>query len=311
MAWPTLRYADWAETCSALHMYSQVVGKYRIANTPWLNHSWHATLYVNSRGLTTGLVPDGAGVEVSFDLIDHVLIVSSPSGKSAGLDLRPMSVAEFHKSFKETLKVVGANIHFHGAPNEIPNPMPFAKDGAERPYDGKAVARFHQALVSIDGVFNKFRTGFLGKSSPSHLFWGSFDLAVTRFSGRAAPLHPGGVPALPDSVTQEAYSHEVSSAGFWPGGGAAEDASFYAYAYPGPDGFGSTSISPSDAYWSEEYGEFLLPYEAVCNASDPEGVLMSFLQSSYNAAADLGGWNRKVLDTQIGKELHPRRLSVG
>ena len=233
--WPALPYVDWAETCSALHLYTQIVGKYRLARTPWLNHSWHATCYVNSRGLTTSLVPDGpGGVEIVLDLLDHVVIGSTTGGRTAQFELAPMSVAGFHARFVDLLREIGATPEFHSRPNEVPDPVPFAKDTAKRPYDAEAVTRFFRASVAVDRVFKRFRTSFLGKASPVHLFWGSFDLAVTRFSGRTAPRHPGGIPALPDDVTREAYSHEVSSAGFWPGGGGVDFPAFYSYAYPAP-----------------------------------------------------------------------------
>lgn len=225
--WPAIPFGPWKDTCVALHLYTQIVGKYRLAHTPWVNHSWHATLYVNADGLTTGLVPDGPGVTVQFDLQRQHLIASCSTGQSSRFPLEPMTVAEFDRRFKEAVATIGGSPNYHGGPNELPEVVPFAKDNTARPWDADAVARFHRALVRIDAVFNEFRTGFLGKVSPVHLFWGSFDLAVTRFSGRSAPLHPGGIPNLPDPVTQEAYSHEVSSAGFWPGGGGIEEPCFY------------------------------------------------------------------------------------
>ena len=307
--WPDIPYAPWRDTCSALHLYAQIVGKYRLARTPWMNHSWHATLYVNARGFTTSLVSDGeGGVEITFDLIDHAVLGFHTDGRKAGFALRPMSVADFNASFTELLAVIGATPEFHGSPNEVPDPVPFADDRAERPYDAAAVSRFFQATVSVDRVFNRFRTGFLGKVSPVHLFWGSFDMAVTRFSGRAAPLHPGGIPALPDEVTCEAYSHEVSSAGFWPGGGAMDFPAFYSYAYPAPDGFADASVLPEEAAFDTALGEFLLPYDVVRRSDDPEATLMAFLDSTYRAAADLGGWNRDVLECAYGRPREPRDL---
>ena len=215
--WPDIPYEPWRETCSALHLYAQIVGKYRLARTPWVNHSWHATLYVDARGLTTSLVPDAAGIEIQFDLRDHVLCGRAADGRRATFPLRPMSVAEFHRRVVETVAWLGGDTRFDDLPNELPDPVPFRDDHKARPYDADGVERFFHALVAISRVFQLFRTGFIGKVSPVHLFWGSFDLAVTRFSGRPAPLHPGGIPGLPDAVTREAYSHEVSSAGFWPG----------------------------------------------------------------------------------------------
>lgn len=216
--WPDIPYEPWRETCSALHLFAQIVGKYRLARTPWVNHSWHATLYVTPRGLSTSPVPDGAhDIEIVLDMLDHAVIGTASNGSKAGFPLGPMSAAAFHDRFRGLVRSLGGNPEFHGLPNEVPNPIPFAEDRTDRPYDSEAVTRFFQATVSIDRVLKLFRTSFIGKVSPVHLFWGSFDLAVTRFSGRTAPLHPGGVPGLPDDVTREAYSHEVSSAGFWPG----------------------------------------------------------------------------------------------
>lgn len=307
-SWPDIPYGPWRETCSALHLYSQIVGKYRLARTPWVNHSWHATLYVNARGFTTSLVPDGPrGVEIVLDLLDHAVIGSCTDGRTARFDLAPMSVAAFHRRFGDLLRELGATAEFHGSPNEVPDPIPFVKDKAERPYDPEAVTRFFVACAAVDRVFNRFRTSFLGKVSPVHLFWGSFDLAVTRFSGRPAPLHPGGVPGLPDDVTREAYSHEVSSAGFWPGGGVDLPA-FYSYAYPAPPSFADAPVEPEAAYFDTTLGEFILPYDAVRRSSDADGTLMTFLECTYRAAADLGGWDRRRLDCATGIQRQPRPL---
>ncbi|MEL7487112.1 MAG: DUF5996 family protein, partial [Pseudomonadota bacterium] len=235
--WPDIPYARWRETGASLHMWAQIVGKFRLAQTPWINHSWHAAFYVTPRGLTTSIIPgETASYEAQFDFFDHALIIDASDGGIERIALEPMSVAAFHDRFRDSLRRLGAPDDFDGVPNEVPDPVPFNAQTAPGVYDGGAARDFHGALVAIDGVFKRFRTGFLGKSSPAHLFWGSFDFAVTRFSGRSAPLHPGGVPALPDDVTREAYSHEVASAGFWPGGGGVEEAMFYAYAYPTPDG---------------------------------------------------------------------------
>lgn len=309
--WPALPYRDWAPTCRALHLFSQVVGKYRLARTPWVNHSWHATLYLSARGLTTSLVPDaGTCVEIVLDLLDHAVVGASTDGRTARFDLGPMSVAEFHARFASLLRELGATPEFHDRPNEVPDPIPFTADRAERPYDAAAVTRFFQASVSVDRVLKKFRTGFLGKVSPVHLFWGSFDLAVTRFSGRRAPLHPGGIPGLPDDVTREAYSHEVSSAGFWPGGGGVDFPAFYSYAYPSPPGFAEARVSPDAAYFDAKLGELVLPYDAVRSARDPESTLLSFLESAYRAAADLGGWDRGALECPMGLPLRPRPIDT-
>lgn len=308
-SWPDLPYPDWQETCSALHLYSQVVGKYRLACAPWINHSWHATFYVNARGLTTSAVPDGPGaVEIQFDLIDHAVIGEASDGRSAGFDLGPMTVADFHGRFMELLRTIGATPKLDGRPNEIPDSIPFVRDQRPRPYQADAVARFFAALVSVDRVLKAFRTSFIGKASPVHLFWGSFDLAVTRFSGRRAPLHPGGIPHLPDDVTREAYSHEVSSAGFWPGGGGIDFPAFYSYAYPAPPGFEAAPIEPAEALYHQGLGEFLLPYDAVRQAGDPQGTLLAFLESTYRAAATLGGWDREALECPLGVPLRPRSL---
>ena len=309
MEWPAIPYGAWQETCSALHLYSQIIGKYRIANTPWINHSWHATLYVDTRGLTTGPVADGeAATDLSLDLLDHRVVGRSSDGRTAGFALGPGSVADFQAKVKALLAEIGATPVFNGRPSEIANGIPFAEDSQHRPYDADAVTRFFKALLASEMVFRHFRTGFLGKASPVHFFWGSFDLAVTRFSGRRAPTHPGGVPALPDDITQEAYSHQVSSAGFWPGGGAIDYPAFYSYAYPGPDGFARAQVRPKEARFDETLGEFILPYDEVRTAADPEATLMAFLQSTYEAAADLGSWDRANLDCEIGQIRKPRRI---
>jgi hypothetical protein len=305
--WPDIPYGPWRETCSALHLYMQIAGKYRLARTPWVNHSWHATFYVDGRGFTTSIVPDGpGGVEIVFDLIEHEVVGTATDGRTERFALGPMSVAAFHLRFVDMVRQLGGVAEFDGCPNEIPDPVPFEEDRAERPYDADAVTRFFQASVAVDRVLKRFRTGFLGKVSPVHLFWGSFDLAVTRFSGRPAPLHPGGIPALPDDVTREAYSHEVSSAGFWPGGGPIDFPAFYSYAYPAPDGFADAHVSPEAAYFDKGLGEFLLPYDAVRLADDPEATLMAFLETTYQAAADLGRWDRTALECAPGEPRRPR-----
>jgi hypothetical protein len=307
--WPALPYHEWRETCAALHIWSQIVGKYRLAHTPWVNHSWHATLYVTPRGLTTGPVPDGDRfITLAFDFCDHTLVGES-AGARESFPLDAMSVADFLDRTAVMVTSLGGHFDIHGTPNEMKDPVPFDQDKAVRPYDRQAVQRFHQALVRIDRVFSRFRTGFLGKVSPVHLFWGSFDLAVTRFSGRPAPLHPGGIPGLPDAVTREAYSHEVSSAGFWPGGGGVEEAMFYSYAYPAPNGLADRPVSPAAARFDQGLGEFLLPYEAVRTSENPEAELMSFLQSTYAAAADAANWDRPTLECQIGVPRLPRSIA--
>jgi hypothetical protein len=260
--------------------------------------------------LTTSLVPDGpGGIEIGFDLLDHTVTGAATDGRTAALPLSPMSVAEFHGRFMDLVRWLGGTPEFDGRPNEMPNPVPFVEDVAGRPYDAGAVRRFFHALSAVDGVLKRFRTAYLGKVSPVHLFWGSFDLAVTRFSGRTAPPHPGGIPALPDAVTREAYSHEVSSAGFWPGGGGVIDfPALYSYAYPAPDGFAEARPAPDAAYFETRLGEFVLPYDAVRTSSDPDATLMAFLQSTYAAAADLGGWNRAALEGPMGVPRRPRPM---
>lgn len=307
--WPKIPYDPWRETCRALHLFTQIAGKYRLARAPWENHSWHATLYVNGRGLTTSLVPDEpGGIEVQLDLLDHHVKGMATNGRTTRFRLEPMSVATFHARFRELIGELGGTASFNGTPNEIPDPTPFAEDHEPRPYDAAAVTRFFHALVGIQRVFERFRTSYIGKVSPVHLFWGSFDLAVTRFSGRRAPQHPGGVPALPDEVTREAYSHEVSSCGFWPGDDRFSEPAFYSYAYPAPDGFADARVEPAAASYHAELGEFILPYQAVRQASDPEGALLAFLDGTYRAAADLGNWDRSELECEIGEPGRPRRV---
>jgi predicted GNAT family acetyltransferase len=303
--WPHLDYLSWRETCSALHLYLQIAGKYRLAHTPWLNHSWNATFYVTPDGLTSSLTPDGAGVEIRFDFHDHRVVGTSGDGRRAAFALGPSTVAAFHADFVRLVAELGGTPSFDGRPNEVPNPVPFSEDDRDRPYDRDAVQRFHRALVAVDRVFKAFRTSFLGKTSPVHLFWGALDLAVTRFSGRRAPLHRGGIPALPDDVAQEAYDREVSSAGFWPGGGGIDYPAFYSYAYPAPSGFRAASVRPDAAFWHDGSSEFVLPYDAVQSAPDPDAALMAFLVSSYEAAADLGGWDRDLLECMPGR---PRQV---
>jgi hypothetical protein len=307
--WPDIAYDRWRETCSALHLFAQIIGKYRLARAPWVNHSWHATLYVTARGFTTSLVPDRpGGIEIVLDLLDHAVVGAASDGSKAGFPLGAMSVTTFHDRFRGLVRSLGGSPDFSGRPNEVPDPIPFAEDRTERPYDSEAATRFFQAMISIDHVLKLFRTSFIGKVSPVHLFWGSFDLAVTRFSGRTAPLHPGGVPGLPDDVTREAYSHEVSSAGFWPGGAGIEFPAFYSYAYPAPSGFADARPGPEGAYYYDSLREFLLPYDVVRRSSDPERTLLTFLESTYSVAANLGGWDRALLECPLGEPGRPRPL---
>ena len=308
-SWPELPYAAWKDTCQTLQLWTQIVGKIRLARTPWLNHSWHVTLYVTARGLTTSPIPDGARTfQIDFDFIDHVLWLRTSDGHFRQVVLKPITVAEFYGEVLHALSELGIAVRINGKPSEIPDAIPFAEDRVHHSYDRDYANRFWRVLSASNEVFAQFRTGFLGKASPVHFFWGSFDLAVTRFSGRSAPRHPGGVPNLPDDVAQEAYSHEVSSAGFWPGGGGIDYPAYYSYAYPAPEGFASARVRPAQASFSKELGEFILPYDAVRTASDPRTTLMEFLQSTYDAAADLGKWDRKALECAIGKARVVRRF---
>lgn len=276
-------------------MWTQVVGKIRMAYAPPVNHWWHVTLYVTTRGLGTGAIPCGRrSFSVEFDFVNHRLRAETSDGSTAGFALEPMSVAAFYRHTKEILESLGIEIDIYTTPSEIENPVPFEKNETDASYDPAAAHDFWHALVHVDRVFQTFRSRFLGKVSPVHFFWGSFDHAVTRFSGNLAPVHPG-VPILPDSVTREAYSHEVSSAGFWPGGPAME-AMFYSYAYPTPAGFAEQPVRPAEAFFSKDFGEFVLPYEAVRTSHDPEATLLEFLQSTYEAAANLLKWDRKALE---------------
>ena len=296
-AWPELPTAAWRDTYDTLHLWSQIVGKIRLTRTPWLNHSWHVTLYVTARGLTTSPIPDGTRTfQIDFDFIDHCLRISTSDGAERQLALSGQSVASFHAAVMARLAELGIIIAIDDMPSELPDPIRFATDTKHASYDPDAVRRFFQILVNVDRVFKQFRTGFLGKASPVHFFWGSFDLAVTRFSGRRAPRHPGGVPHLSDDVACEAYSHEESSAGFWPGSGAIDYPAFYSYAYPEPKGFRSAKARPDAAFFSEALGEFILPYDAVRTAAQPDQALLEFLQSTYEAAADTAKWDRDALE---------------
>ena len=301
-AWPAIPYPAWKDACATLQLWTQIVGKVRLAATPWLNHGWQVSLYVSARGLSTGPVHFGDRIaDLEFDLIAHQLVIRTGEGALLHLPLQPQSVADFHAALIGALEGLGLSVRIVGLPNEVADPVPFADDQTHCSYDPDAVHRFWRALVQVDRVFKKFRTGFLGKASPVHFCWGSFDLAVTRFSGRHAPLHPGGVPGLPDPVTREAYSHEVSSAGFWPGGGPINYPAFYSYAYPAPEGFKDARVQSAEALFDPTLGEFLLPYDAVRLAEDPDTVLLAFLQSTYVAAADLGGWDRPALECGLGE----------
>jgi hypothetical protein len=296
-SWPALPFAEWKDTAITLHMWTQIVGKVRLTLSPWTNHSWHVTLYVTSRGLTTSPIPHGAHTfEIQFDFIDHQLLIDKSDGARRTIPLKPQSVAEFYRSIMKTLGDLELPVTINTMPNEIENPIPFDRDEEHRSYDPEYANRFWHVLVQTDRVFKEFRSRFCGKCSPVHFFWGSFDLAVTRFSGRPAPPHPGGVPHLPDEITREAYSQEVSSLGFWPGNAAAPTPIFYSYAYPEPPGFAEAKIQPDAASYEAKLREFILPYDAVRTAEKPDEVLLEFAQSAYDAASKLGKWDRAALE---------------
>ncbi|MDO9398605.1 MAG: DUF5996 family protein [Herbiconiux sp.] len=287
--WPALAVDDWADTRTTFHLWTQIVGKVRLAHAPMQNHWWQVPLYVSARGLTTSAIPvDGDVVELEFDLLAHRLELRRSDGRLTGFALEPMSVAAFHARVLEALDALGVAPPAHGAPNEVDPAIPFADDTEHCSYDAAAVTTFWRQLVHAERVLGVFRSEFTGKCSPVHFFWGAMDLAVTRFSGREAPAHPGGVPNCPDHVMVEGYSHEISSAGFWPGGGA--EGAFYSYAYPAPEGFADAAV-PEGARYSAELGEFLLPYEVVRASADPDALVHAFLTATFDAAARLGRWD--------------------
>jgi len=285
-------------------MWTQIVGKIRLTLSPWTNHSWHVTLYVTSRGLTTSPIPYGASIfEIRFDFIDHELRVLKSDGAVRVLKLCPQSVAKFYRDVMNALAEMELPVKINVIPNEIQNPIPFDQDEEHRSYDREYANRFWRVLVQSDRVFKEFRARFCGKCSPVHFFWGSFDLAVTRFSGRSAPPHPGGVPHLPDAITREAYSQEVSSLGFWLGNAAAPTPIFYSYAYPEPPGFKEAKVQPTAAFYEPAFREFMLPYDSVRTAEKPDEALLEFAQTSYDAASTLGNWDRVALE-EIKPSLH-------
>ena len=291
--WPVLTLADWEDTRATVHMWTQIVGKVRLALEPPLNHWWQVTLYVSARGLTTSLMHAGErGIEIEFDFIDHRLVLRTTVGDVRGVALEPRTVASFYDATMAALHELGVRVEILGRPVEIAEAIPFADDVEHHAYDAEAMHRFWLALVQADRVLRRFRSRFIGKNSPVHFFWGGFDLATTRFSGRRS-LHPGGVPNCADWVMQEAYSHEVSSCGFWPGG--SEEGSFYSYAYPEPPGFAAYAVGPGARY-DAELGEFVLPYRTVRTSDDPDSMLLAFLQSTYEAAAETGRWDRQALE---------------
>jgi Family of unknown function (DUF5996) len=295
--WPELPLAAWADTYATLHLFTQIVGKLRLAQSAPVNHFWHVTLYVSARGLTTSPIPYGTRTfQIEFDFIDHELRVLCSDGATSGFPLVPQSVASFHARLVEEMRKLRLQVRIHMKPNEVAEPIRFDQDEVHKAYDREYVNRFWRILVQSDRLFKEFRARFLGKSSPVHFFWGAPDLAVTRFSGRRAPPHPGGVPNLPDAVVREAYSHEVSSCGFWPGGGPVRYPAFYSYAYPEPVRFPQAHVGPGEAFYSTDLREFILPYDVVRRSPAPDKTLLEFLQTTYEAAADLGGWDRDTLE---------------
>ena len=302
--WPALPLNEWKDTCDTLHMWTQIVGKIRTALSAPINHWWHTTLYVSARGLTTSPIPYGSrAFEVEFDFVHHNVVIRATDGALKSVPLFPRSVADFYREFMSTLNSMGIDVKIWTMPQEFPDPIPFDQDQTHAAYDARYVQRFWRILLTLDGVFKRFRSDFIGKCSPVHFFWGSFDLAVTRFSGRPAPERAGA-----DPVTREAYSHECSSVGWWPGGGPTKDAAFYAYTAPAPEGYASTQIEPENASFSSDFGEFLLSYEDVRRALLPEEMLVAFLHSTYEAGANLAHWDRATLERSEADKISPGRL---
>lgn len=305
--WPELAYGAWTDTRATLHLWTQVVGKIRLKQTPWLNHSWHVPLYLTARGLTTSPIPyDARSFEIKFDFIEHALDVVVSDGAYRRISLRPETVADFYARVMSALAELGLSIAINENPCEIAGAIPFSQDHIHSSYDRDYVRRFWEVLVQSDRILKRFRTRFIGKSSPVHFFWGSFDLAVTRFSGRRAPPFSGKTPGVPIEVMREAYSHEVSSAGFWPGGNGTDYPAFYSYAYPTPEHFQSSAVLPDGAFFDDRLGEFLLPYDAVRRSADPDALLLAFLQGTYEAAAESSDWNRAALECPQGLPGVPR-----
>lgn len=298
--WPELPLAEWQDTYTTLHMWTQVVGKMKLMQSPHVNHWWQVVLYVNARGLTSSPIPYGTRTfEIDFDFMDHVLVARTSDGAQRTIALADRSVADFYRELMDVLHSLEIYVKIWTKPVEVQERILFEEDHTHASYDSRYVRRLWQIMVQTDRVLKQFRSGFIGKCSPVHFFWGAFDMAVTRFSGRTAPVHPGGVPALADFVVREAYSHEVSSCGFWPGGGAVQEPAFYAYAYPEPAGFKEATVIPEQAFYSAELNEFVLPYDAVRQSPNPDDMLLKFLQSTYEAAANLGNWDRKSLEREL------------
>ncbi|HEX5107480.1 MAG TPA: DUF5996 family protein [Vicinamibacterales bacterium] len=296
-SWPSLPFDAWKDSSQTLHLWLQIVGKIRLAQSPWTNHSWHTTLYLTASGLTTSVMAHGArSFQIDFDFLEHALVIRTDSGRGARIALEPQPVATFYARVMRELTGLGLPVRIYARPNEIPDTVRFEDDTSPRAYDAEYVTRYWRALLQAGRVFTRFRARFIGKCSPVHLFWGAPDLAVTRFSGRRAPVHPGGVPNLPDRVTREAYSHEVSSCGFWAGNAAMPYAAFYAYAYPEPAGFSNAAVLPTGASYNTDFREFILPYDVVRESASPDDTLLEFLQSTYEAAADLAHWDRSELE---------------
>ncbi len=295
--WPDLPLAAWSDTCDTLQLWTQIVGKVRIALTPLINHWWNATFHVTARGLAAPAMPyRGRTLDVAFDFVQHRLDIETSDGRAEALELKPMAVADFYAAFMAALRRLGIDVHIWTMPSEIENAIPFEKDRTHAQYDPVHVQKFWQAVVQADRVMTEFRARFLGKASPVHFFWGSFDLAVTRFSGRTAPPPQSVTPNVASRVMAEAYSHEVSSCGFWPGNGGYGRAAFYVYAYPEPEGYGDARLKTAGGFYDKNVGQFILPYDAVREAGDPDALLLGFLQETYAAAADLAKWDRKALE---------------
>ena len=306
--WPDLPYPAWHDTAETLQLWTQIAGKIRLALTPWVNHGWQVPLYVTASGLGTSPIPSGNELfEIEFDFIRHRLVARTSRGEDGTLPLRAQTVAAFYHGILDLLRDLNVAVVINEMPNEVADPIGFSQDRTHAAYDAAAANRFWRALVQVDRTFKLYRSGFLGKASPVHFFWGSFDLAVSRFSGRPAPLHPGGVPGLPDAVTREAYSHEVSSAGFWPGNATFPRAAFYSYAYPEPPGFRDRPVTPG-ATFDAGLGEFILPYDVVRAAAEPDSLLLDFLSTTYAAAAETGAWDRTALECPLGVPGQVRRV---
>jgi hypothetical protein len=302
-AWPSLPYAAWKDTFDTLRLWLQIVGKVRLAQSPWVNHQWHVALYLTARGLTTSPIAHGTRVfQIDLDFIDHRLCIDKDDGQSRSFALEPKTVSRFYADVMAGLDALGVPVRIKRKPNELSEAIPFDRDDVHRAYDAHYAQRFWRALVQADRVFKVFRGRFTGKCSPVHFFWGSGDLAVSRFSGRRAPKHPGGAPNMPDRLLREAYSHECSSCGFWPGGENEPYPFFFSYAYPAPAGFADAAVEPAAARYNRNLGEFVLPYDAVRESADPDSILLEFLQSTYEAAADLGGWDRDALEMRLSPQ---------